>query len=117
MRARHDRQRARGLSALLAQASISVSQAGYNTVLDVVRSGARPVLVPYAEHGETEQRMRASRLRELDLAVVVDAPETSAASLASAIDAAGSKNDWGRWNFDCDGARGAPPSSSKCLQA
>ena len=47
---------------------------------------------------------RASRLRELDLAVVVDDPETSAASLASAIDAAGSKNDWGRWNFDCDGA-------------
>jgi hypothetical protein len=90
--------------ALLAQASISVSQAGYNTVLDVVRSGARPVLVPYAEHGETEQRMRASRLRELDLAVVVDGPEISAASLAGAIDAAGSKNDWKRWNFDCDGA-------------
>jgi predicted glycosyltransferase len=91
-------------SALLARASISISQAGYNTVLDVVRSGARPVLVPYAEHGETEQRMRANRLRELDLAVVLDEPETSVAALASAIDAAGSKEDWGRWNFDCDGA-------------
>ena len=48
--------------------------------------------------------MRANRLRELDLAVVLDEPETSVAALASAIDAAGSKEDWGRWNFDCDGA-------------
>ena len=58
--------------ALLARAAISVSQAGYNTVLDVVRSGARPVLVPFAEHGETEQRTRAERLRELGLAIVVE---------------------------------------------
>jgi len=90
--------------ALLARASISVSQAGYNTVLDVVRSGARPVLVPYAEHGETEQQMRADRLRDLDLAVVVDGPDPSAMALAGAIDAAGLKDDWGQWNFDCDGA-------------
>jgi chemotaxis protein histidine kinase CheA len=72
---------------LLARASISVSQAGYNTVLDVVRSGARPVLVPFAEHGETEQRMRADRLRELNLAVVVDGLEVSGTALAGAIDA------------------------------
>lgn len=90
--------------ALLARASISVSQAGYNTVLDVVRSGARAVLVPFAEHGETEQRMRADRLRELNLAVVVDGPEISGTALASAIDAAASKEDWADWNFDCDGA-------------
>ena len=90
--------------ALLARAAISVSQAGYNTVLDVVRSGARPVLVPFAEHGETEQRMRAERLRELDLAIVVDGPEISGAALAGAIDEAAAKEDWGRWTFDCDGA-------------
>jgi predicted glycosyltransferase len=90
--------------ALLAGARISVSQAGYNTVLDVVRSGARPVLVPFAEQGETEQRTRANRLRELDLAIVVDEPEVSGAALAAAIDAAAAKEDWGQWNFDCDGA-------------
>jgi predicted glycosyltransferase len=90
--------------ALLARASVSVSQAGYNTVLDAVRSGARPVLVPFAEHGETEQRTRANRLRELDLAIVIDGLETLGADLASAIDAAAAKKDWGEWNFDCDGA-------------
>ncbi|HVN34286.1 MAG TPA: glycosyltransferase [Casimicrobiaceae bacterium] len=89
---------------LLAQASISVSQAGYNTVLDVVRSGARPVLVPFADHGETEQRTRANRLRDLDLAIVVDVPEISGADLSAAIDAAAAKQDWGTWDFDCGGA-------------
>lgn len=90
--------------ALLNRALISVSQAGYNTVLDVVRSSARPVIVPYAENGETEQRARADRLRELKLAVVVDDGENSVATLTDAIDAAASREDWGRWNFDCDGA-------------
>ena len=91
-------------AALLSRAFVSVSQAGYNTVLDAVRSGARPVLVPYAEHGETEQRARASRLRELNLAVVVDEEDISAAALARAIDVAGAREDWGRWDFACDGA-------------
>jgi predicted glycosyltransferase len=90
--------------ALLAGASISVSQAGYNTVLDVMSSGARPVLVPFAEHGETAQLARANRLRGLDLAVVVEGEEISGAHLAAAIDAAAAKEDWGTWNFDCDGA-------------
>ena len=89
---------------LLAHAAVSVSQAGYNTVLDVMRSGVRPVLVPFAENGETEQRMRADRLRELDLAVVVDEAAISGANLAAAIDAATAKKDWGVWSFDCDGA-------------
>jgi predicted glycosyltransferase len=91
-------------ASLLGQALISVSQAGYNTVLDVVRSGARPVVVPFTEDGETEQRMRANRLRDLELAVVVDDGTVSPAALAGAIDAAGSREKWGRWDFDCDGA-------------
>jgi predicted glycosyltransferase len=81
-----------------------VSQAGYNTVLDVVTSGARPVVVPFAGNGETEQRTRANRLRDLELAVVVDAEEFSPAALARAVDAAGVREQWGRWDFECDGA-------------
>jgi predicted glycosyltransferase len=92
-------------AALLSHALISVSRAGYNTVLDVVRSGARPVLVPYAEAGETEQRMRANRLRELDLALVVDSGAVQPAELATAIDAALAREHWGAWDFDCNGAQ------------
>jgi predicted glycosyltransferase len=73
-------------------------------VLDVVRSGARPVFVPYAEAGETEQTMRANRLRDIGLGVVVDPGQVSAATLAAAIDAAGAREQWGTWDFDCDGA-------------
>lgn len=90
--------------ALLAGALVSVSQAGYNTVLDVVRSGARAVLVPYAEHGETEQTARAKRLAELGLAIVVDPAGLTPAALADAVDVAAEREPWGRWDFDCDGA-------------
>jgi predicted glycosyltransferase len=91
-------------AAVLRRAFVSVSQAGYNTVLDVVTSGARPVVVPFAGNGETEQRTRANRLRDLELAVVVDAEEFSPAALARAVDAAGVREQWGRWDFECDGA-------------
>ncbi len=48
---------------LLRRAFISISQAGYNTTLDVIASGARPVVVPFTGNGETEQRARGERLR------------------------------------------------------
>lgn len=89
---------------LLRQAFISVSQGGYNTVLDVVTSGARPVIVPFTGNGETEQRARGERLRDFDLAVVVDDRTLSPATLASAIDNAGARDTWGSWDFDSDGA-------------
>ncbi|MGE3872875.1 MAG: glycosyltransferase family protein, partial [Parvibaculaceae bacterium] len=40
---------------LLASAAVSVSQAGYNTVCDLLRARCRAVLIPFAEGGETEQ--------------------------------------------------------------
>lgn len=90
--------------ALLEGALVSVSQAGYNTAVDVVTSGARTVLVPFASSGETEQRARAGRLEELGLAIVLDEARLSPAALANAVDAAGRSERWGRWDFDSDGA-------------
>ena len=43
---------------------VSVSQAGYNTVLETLQAGARSVLVPFAGGGESEQTLRASLLAE-----------------------------------------------------
>ena len=43
---------------------MSVSQAGYNTVLDISLR-ARAVLVPFAAERETEQLVRAERLAAL----------------------------------------------------
>ncbi|MTH77897.1 glycosyltransferase family protein [Paracoccus aestuariivivens] len=47
---------------LLAASRLSVSQAGYNTVCDVLRAGCRAILIPFAKGGETEQTTRAERL-------------------------------------------------------
>jgi predicted glycosyltransferase len=91
-------------AALLKQAFVSISQAGYNTTLDVIASGARPVIVPFTGNGETEQRARGERLREFGLAVVVDDRTLTPQRLADAVDAAAARRDWGTWQFDSDGA-------------
>jgi predicted glycosyltransferase len=62
------------LGAELRQARASVSQGGYNTALEVVRSGVPGLLVPYATPEEDEQLRRARRLERLG-AVRVLAPE------------------------------------------
>ena len=56
------------LPSLLTKAQLSISQAGYNTVCDVLRAGCRMLLVPFAAGGETEQTARAIRLYEMNLA-------------------------------------------------
>ncbi|MFT0858651.1 glycosyltransferase [Ancylobacter sp. G4_0304] len=48
--------------ALLGRAALSISQAGYNTVLDLAAANARAILVPFAEGGEREQGIRAGEL-------------------------------------------------------
>ncbi len=76
------------LAARLARARVSVSQAGYNTVADLLAARCRAVLVPYAEGGETEQPRRAALLAARGLAVAVDEASLDPATLAAAIDRA-----------------------------
>lgn len=45
--------------ALLSRCRVSVSQAGYNTLLEIVRARCRAVVVPFADGGQREQSMRA----------------------------------------------------------
>jgi predicted glycosyltransferase len=91
-------------AALLRRAFVSISQAGYNTTLDVIASGTRPVIVPFTGNGETEQRARGERLRDFGLAVVVDDRHLTSEGLARAVDEAGTRSNWGRWDFASDGA-------------
>lgn len=76
------------LQALLRTCAVSVSQAGYNTVMDLLRSRARAVLVPFAEGGETEQTLRARALAARGLVVSIDGATLSPKILADAIDKA-----------------------------
>ncbi len=71
-------------SSLLQGAALSVSQAGYNTMLDVVASGVRAVVVPYEGSGD-EQPLRARILAERGLFQVVPEAELSPGRLAEAM--------------------------------
>jgi predicted glycosyltransferase len=71
--------------ALLSGAELSVSQAGYNTTVDLLRCGVRSVLVPFEAGSETEQRLRAERLTALGLAEIVPEADLSPQNLARAI--------------------------------
>lgn len=70
---------------LLRSAKLSVSQAGYNTVSDILKAACRCLLVPYSSSGETEQLERASRLERLGIAQVLHADSLAGQSLASMV--------------------------------
>ncbi|HEX2150864.1 MAG TPA: glycosyltransferase, partial [Stellaceae bacterium] len=76
---------------LLRACRVSISQAGYNTVLDLLAARARAVLVPFAAGRETEQPLRAERLAGLGAAELVRESELSTATLKAAIERAASR--------------------------
>jgi predicted glycosyltransferase len=73
------------LPVYLAGARVSISQAGYNTVADILVAGCAAVLVPFASGGETEQTMRADALAASGRAIVVGEDSLDPASIAAAI--------------------------------
>jgi len=76
---------------ILAACQVSVSQAGYNTMLDLLSTGTRTVLAPFARFNEREQIVRARHLASLGLATVVYAEDLNARTLAAAIDQAAAR--------------------------
>ena len=71
--------------ARLKLAALSISQAGYNTTMDIVAAGARAVVVPYETASETEQRLRAELLAAKGLLTVLPVDALSPARLATAV--------------------------------
>ena len=71
---------------ILGQAALSISQAGYNTVLDVLEAGVRAILVPFAAHDETEQTARAEALAARGLAQCLDEATLTPTRLAAAAE-------------------------------
>jgi predicted glycosyltransferase len=73
---------------MLRRCRVSVSQAGYNTVLDILAARAAAVVVPFASGRETEQSLRAQRLAARGVLELVPENQLSPKRLASAIDRA-----------------------------
>lgn len=92
--------------ALLGAARLSISYAGYNTSLDVLRTRVPAVLVAYSgDGGETEQAQRAGRLETLGLAATLADNALSGDALAAAIASALSLAPRDAPAIDLDGAR------------
>jgi predicted glycosyltransferase len=69
---------------LLASCHVSLSQGGYNTVMEILALETPAVIVPFAEGAESEQALRARLLAERG---VLDCVETfDPATLATALD-------------------------------
>ena len=73
---------------LLSTCHLSVSQGGYNTVMELIATRCPSVVVPFAEGGESEQTLRARMLMQRQVLSMVDPEILTAGTLAAAIDAA-----------------------------
>jgi len=88
---------------MLRRCHVSVSQAGYNTVLDILAARARAVVVPFSSERETEQRLRAERLAASGVLELVPEARLSPVRLGRAIERAVGREP-APFTVDMDGA-------------
>lgn len=89
---------------MLANCLISVSQAGYNSIMEILQAGTRAVAVPWAGGAETEQTLRARLLAKRGLIELVEQDALSARTLAAAIDRAAQRPRGSAQSVDLGGA-------------
>ncbi|WP_027708067.1 glycosyltransferase family protein [Zooshikella ganghwensis] len=77
---------------LLAASGLSISQAGYNTVMDVLVAQCPALLLPFSNADETEQLLRAQRLAAAGYCHYAQPEQLSPQRLAQCIDNAVSLN-------------------------
>lgn len=102
---------------LLRRCRLSVSQAGYNTVIEILQAGARAVMVPFAGGAETEQLLRARVLAEKQWIDIVEEAELTPQNLAQAIDRAARRVPLQTGAVDLDGADTSARLLSGWIQA
>lgn len=73
---------------LLANCTLSISQGGYNTVMEILQAGTRAVVCPYAGGRETEQTLRARLLARRRPLQIVNEGDIAPRSIATAAEAA-----------------------------
>ncbi len=81
---------------LLRRCRVSISQGGYNTLMEVLAAGARAVVVPFADVHEREQAVRARLFAARGLIDVVEADDLDPERLARGIDRALTRSGRGR---------------------
>jgi predicted glycosyltransferase len=90
---------------LLRGAALSISQGGYNTVMELLATGTRAVIAPYAGGLETEQTLRARLLAERGLLQVVPEVSITLEAVARAAEAALAAPPPAAYGLDVGGGR------------
>lgn len=91
-------------ASLLGHCRVSISQAGYNTLIDVVQARTRAVVVPFTDGRHIEQPTRARLFELRGLVRVVDAKGLNPETLAAAVDLAAESEPAGSAVLDVNGA-------------
>lgn len=72
--------------ALLQQADLSISMAGYNTCMDIVSAGIRAIVYPFTGNNNQEQTIRAKKLEDLGRVTTVPPDSLTPQHLAKMIE-------------------------------
>jgi len=73
------------LRSLIKNAFVSVSQCGYNTAMDILRSKVPALIIPYEEGTQSEQLDRAERLQKLGIIRIVRQRDLNGKTFANEI--------------------------------
>ena len=76
------------LAAVLKCAKLSVSMAGYNTVMDILSSGVGALVYPVTSNGDQEQSVRAEKLAKIGVLDLIGPEELAPEKLAQKLGAA-----------------------------
>ncbi len=80
-------ERARGdFPTMLMNCALSISQGGYNTLMECMHAGCRAIIVPYAGGLETEQTLRAELMAKRGVITVLAETELSPGAMAKAVE-------------------------------
>ncbi len=69
----------------LERADLSISMAGYNTIMDILSSGVRALVFPFTGGGNQEQTIRAQKMAEKGVLTVLEQHQLEPEHLAAAI--------------------------------
>ena len=73
------------LPACLKHADLSISMAGYNTVMDILSSGVRALVSPFVGGGDQEQTVRANKMADIGVLQVLTKEQLEPPQLATII--------------------------------
>lgn len=105
------------LPELMSRAALSISQGGYNTVMEILATGVPSIVVPFEEGVETEQRLRADLLEAAGRLSVISADKLGLEAFETAIRKELARPDIAENQIDIEGGQGTARIVRDLLEA